>query len=185
MSPSPTLRSMRLARGLSLDDAGDGAVRVRACDWPWAAWLAAPPLLVGLPLVAWSAAAGHWIELGGGLVFCAFGALCAFLAAARRRDLVVSATGLHGREGAGPFARAIDRAWSGGARLDVRPFALPDGAPDLSDRGGDLVVVAADAEYLLARRAGPGWRETLASARAHVIARIPALGLHSARQEAP
>jgi hypothetical protein len=177
---------MRLARGLSLDDAGDGAVRVRACDWPWAAWLAVPPLLAGLPLVAWSAATSHWIELSGGVVFLAFGALAASLAAARRRDVVVSATSVKGREGAGPFARGVEVAWSGAARLDVRPFARPEGAPDLAASGGDLVVVvAAGAEFPLARRTGPGWRETLESARAHVVARIPVLGLHSARQEAP
>jgi hypothetical protein len=174
-----------LAHGLRLDDAGDGAVRVRACDWPWAAWLAVPPLAAGLPLVVWSAANSHWIELGGGLVFVAFGALSAGLTAARRRDVVLSASSLRGREGAGPFARDVSVAWSGTARLDVRAFARPEGAPDLPDRGGDLVLVAAGEERLLARRAGRGWRETLESARARVVARIPALGLHSARQEAP
>jgi hypothetical protein len=167
---------MRLARGLSLDDAGDGAVRMRACDWPWAAWLAVPPLAAGLPLVAWSAATRHWIELGGGLVFVTFGLLAAWLAAARRRDVVVSATSVRGREGAGPFARAVDVALRGGARLDVRAFARPEGAPDLADRGGDLVLVAADAEFLLARRAGRGWRETLESARVQLAARIPSFG---------
>ena len=176
---------IRPARGLSLDDAGDGAVRVRACDWPWAAWFAVPPLAAGLPLVAWSAVTGHWIELGGGLVFTAFGALAAWLAAARRRDVVLSATSLRGREGAGPFARGVEIAWTGAARLEIRPFARPEGAPDLADRGGDLVLAAAGAEFLLARRAGRGWRETLTSARAHVVARIPALGLHSAPQETP
>ncbi len=167
---------MRLARGLSLDDAGDGAVRVRACDWPWAAWLAVPPLATGLPLVVWSAATGHWIELGGGLVFTAFGALCGWLAAARRRDVVLGATSLRGREGAGPFARAVEATWTGAARLDVRPFACPEGAPDLPDRGGDLVVVTPEGEHLLARRAGREWRETLESARARIVARIPAFG---------
>jgi len=167
---------MRLARGLSLDDAGDGAMRVRACDWPWAAWLAVPPLAAGLPLVAWSAAKGHWIELGGGLVFVTFGALAAWLAASRRRDVVVSATSLRGREGAGPFARGVGMTWSGAVRLDVRPFARPEGAPDLADRGGDLVLVAPDAEFLLARRAGRGWRETLESARVRLAARIPSFG---------
>lgn len=165
---------MRLARGLSLDDAGDGAVRVRACDWPWAAWLAVAPLLTGVPLVAWSAARGHWIELGGGLVFVALGLLCAGLSMSRRRDVVVSASSVRGREGAGPFARDVDSAWRGAARLEVRPFASPDGAPELADRGGDLVVVAPDAEFLLVRRAGRGGRETLESARAHLVARIPA-----------
>ena len=170
---------MRVARGLSLDDAGDGAMRVRACDWPWAGWLAVPPLLLGLPLVVWSAVNGHWIELGGGLVFVAFGALCALLAAARRRDVVVGAASVRGREGAGPFARAVDVAWTGAARIDVRPFDRPEGAPDLADRGGDLVVVAPDGEFLLARRAGRGWRETLTSARARLLARIPALAQSS------
>ena len=56
---------MRIAHGLSVDDA-DGGVRVTARDWPWAAWLAAPALAAGLPLVVWSAATLHWIELGGG-----------------------------------------------------------------------------------------------------------------------
>lgn len=166
---------MRIARGLSLDDAGDGAVRVRACDWPWAAWLAVPPLVTGIPLVAWSAVNGHWIELGGGLVFVAFGTLCACLAAARRRDVVVGAASVRGREGAGPFARAVEMTWTGAARLDVRPFERPEGAPDLADRGGDLVVVAPDAEFLLARRAGRGWRETLTSARAGLLSQVPAL----------
>jgi hypothetical protein len=167
---------MRLASGLTLDDPGDGAVRVRACDWPWAGWLAVPPLATGVPLVAWSAATGHWIELGGGLVFATFGALSAWLAASGRRDVVLTASSVRGREGAGAFAREVDVTWRGAARLDVRPFARPDGAPDLADRGGDLVVVAPDAEFLLVRRAGRGWRETLESARAHVAARIPAFG---------
>ena len=176
---------MRLARGLRLDDAGDGAVRVRACDWPWAGGLAVSPLLTGMPLVVWSAATRNWIELGGGLVFVALGALCAWLSASRRRDVVVSASSLRGHEGAGPFAREVDATWTGAARLEVRPFVRPEGAPDLSDRGGDLVVVAPGAEFLLARRAGGGWRETLESARTHVVARIPAFGLDSARQEEP
>jgi hypothetical protein len=166
---------MRIAHGLAVDDA-DGGVRVTACDWPWAAWLAAPALAAGLPLVAWSAATLHWIELGGGAVFCAFGAVCAWLAASRRRDVVVTAGSAEGREGAGPFARPVAFAWRGAARLDLRPFPAADGAPALADRGGDLAIVAADGALVLAVRAGPGWRDTLGAARARLVARIPSLG---------
>jgi hypothetical protein len=134
-----------------------------------------PPLSAGLPLAAWSAVNGHWIELAGGLVFVAAGTLCAVLAAARRRDVVVGAASVRGREGGGPFARVVDVAWTGAARIDIRPCERPEGAPELADRGGDLVLVGPGAEFLLVRRAGRGWRETLESARAHLLSRIPAL----------
>ena len=167
---------MRIAHGLTIDDAPGGGVRVVARDWPWAWWLAVPALAAGLPLVVWSAATGHGIEFGGGAVFCAFGAVCAVLAAAKRRDVVVLAGSARGREGAGPFARPVAFEWSGAARLEIRPFPVPDGAPDLADRGGDLRIVAPHGELRLAVRVGPGWRGELDAARAHVVERIHSLG---------
>lgn len=159
---------MRIAFGLHVDPAEGGGARIRARDWPWAGLVAAALLLPGVSLVAWAAAGGHWIEAGGAGVFTGFGLLAAWLAAARRRDVVLREGSLRGREGAGPLARATSLAWTGAARLDVRPFAAPAGAPDLADRGGDLVLVAGGAEVLLARRAGAGWRAVLDAARARV-----------------
>jgi hypothetical protein len=167
---------MRIAFGLRVDDSGDGAVRLRAADWPWAGLFAVPALVAGLPLVVWSAATGHWIELGGGAVFCAFGATCGWLALAKRRDVEVRAESVRGREGAWPFGREAAARWAGQASLSLRPFPVPGGAPDLDDRGGDLVIAAGDHEILLARRVGPEWRAELEAARAHLVGRIPALG---------
>lgn len=167
---------MRIAFGLRVDDAGDGGVRVRAADWPWAGLFAVPALATGLPLVVWSAATAHWIEFGGGAVFCAFGATAAWLALAKRRDVAVRASSLRGREGVWPFARDAAAEWAAPARLALRPFPVPDGAPGLGDRGGDLVIAAGEREVLLARRVGPAWREELESARARLVERIPALG---------
>jgi hypothetical protein len=167
---------MRIAFGLRVDDAGDGAVRVCAADWQWAAILAVPALAAGLPLVVWSAATAHWIELGGGAVFCAFGATAAWLGLAKRRDVLVRGSSVRGREGAWPFARGVNVEWAGRASLSLRPFPVPGDAPDLDDRGGDLVIAASGSETLLARRAGPGWRTELEAARARLVERIPALG---------
>lgn len=167
---------MRIARGLTIEDAGGGGVRVLARDWPWAGWLAAPALAAGVPLAAWSAVTGHGIELGGAAVFCAFGAVSGWLAAARRRDVVIRAGSASGREGAGPFARDVAFEWTGAARLEIRPFPVPDGAPRLDDRGGDLLLVAGPGELRLAVRAGADWREPLEAARSGVIERIRSLG---------
>jgi len=170
---------MRIARGLVVEDVGDGGVRVASCDWPWAAWTAAAALAPGVTLVAWSVPTRHWIELGGGAVFCAFGAACLVLARSRRRDLSISADrnglSIEGTRGAAPFQDAVAQDLAGGARLEIRPFPAPAGAPDLPDRGGDLTLVAGTAQVLLARRCGPDWRQTLEAARAHVVARIPQL----------
>jgi hypothetical protein len=167
---------MRIAHGLTIDDADGGGVRVVARDWPWAGWLAVPALAAGLPLVGWAAVTGHGIEFGGGAVFCAFGAVCAVLAAAKRRDVVVLPGSARGREGAGPFARPVAFEWTGAARLEIRAFPVPEGAPDLADRGGDLVIVAPQGELRLVVRAGPGWRDELGGARARVVERIRSLG---------
>jgi len=167
---------MRIAHGLTVEDAEGGGVRVLARDWPWAAWLSAPALAAGVPLCVWSVVTGHGIEFGGGAVFCAFGAVCGWLAAARRRDVVVRAGSALGREGAGPFARSAEFDWTGAARLEIRPFPVPDGAPALRDRGGDLLIVAAAGEFLLAVRSGEDWRDELDAARTGVIERIPTLG---------
>jgi hypothetical protein len=166
---------MRIAPGLAIDDSAQG-VRVVARDWPWAPWFAAPALAAGLPLMVWSAVTGHLIEFGGGLVFCAFGGVCAWLSAAKRRDVEISAAIVRGREGAGPFAREVDVALTAPVRLNVRAFPVPEGAPDLADRGGDLVLAWPGGEFLLARRAGAGWREALEAARARVVGRIPEFG---------
>jgi hypothetical protein len=171
---------MRIARGLVVEDVEGGGVRVAARDWPFAAWTAAAGLAPGVPLVAWSLATGHWIELGGGAVFCGFGAACAYLSMTRRRDIEIRARDgrvtLSGVEGAGPFRRPAARDLAAGARLEIRPFATPAGAPDLPDRGGDLVLVAADAQVLVARRVGADWRATIEAARDRVVARIRELG---------
>jgi hypothetical protein len=170
---------MRIARGLVVEDVGDDGVRVAARDWPWALWTSAAGFAPGLPLVAWSLATRHWIELGGGVVFCAFGAACAFLALTQRRDLEIRARDgrvtLSGVLGAGPFRRQVAPDLSGAARFEIRPFETPAGAPDLPDRGGDLLIVADGAQVLVARRVGPGWRRTIETARDRVAASIPQL----------
>ena len=159
---------MRIARGLTIDDLPGGGVRVSARDWPFAVWPAVPALVVGVPLALWSAATANWIELGGAAVFCAFGAVCAWLWLAKRRDVEVRPGSVRGRVGAGPFAAAVALQWDGDARVEIRPFDVPPGAPDLLDRGGDLVVAAPGREFLLARRVGSEWRTQLEAARAHV-----------------
>jgi len=170
---------MRIARGLDVEDVGDDGVRVAARDWPWAAWTAAAGLAPGIPLVAWSIATRHWIELGGGAVFCAFGAACAFLALTQRRDLEIRTRGgrvaLSGVLGAGPFRRQVAPDAPGAARFEIRPFPTPEGAPELPDRGGDLLIVGVRTQVLVARRVGPGWRRTIESVRDRVVARIPQL----------
>ena len=166
---------MRIARGLSIDDTDDSGVRVRAADWPWAGLVALPALAAGVPLVFWSAATLHWIELGGGAVFCAFGATCMWLWLAKRRDVEIRASSVRGREGAGPFGAAVEQRWAGPARLVVEAFDVPAGAPAIDDRGGDLCLVTPDGRLHVARRAGPGWREDLDAARARVVERIPSL----------
>jgi hypothetical protein len=144
--------------------------RVVARDWPGAPWVAVPCLAAGVPLLAWSVVAGHAIEGGGAVVFCGFGALAAWLALARRRDVVVAASAdgvtVRGREGAGPFARPVDLVLPPGTCVEVVPFAVPEGAPDVPDRGGDLVLTGGGARVPLARRTGPGWREELDRAAA-------------------
>lgn len=149
------------------------AVRLVARDWPGASWVAVPCLGAGAPLLVWAAATGHAVEAGGALVFCAFGALAAWLSLAKRRDVVVARTAdavtVRGREGAGPFARAVDLALPADVRVEVVPFAVPrgavpDGASDLPDRGGDVVLEGGGTRVRLARRTGPGWRAELESA---------------------
>jgi hypothetical protein len=144
---------------------GDG-VRVVARDWPWAPAFAAACGAPGLALLAWSVAEGHAVEAGGAAVLCGFGAFGAWLAAARRRDLVVAAgpggVGVRGVEGAGPFSRTVERTFPAAAEAVLEPFPVPPGAPDLPDRGGDLVLRAGETRVLLARAAGPRWRERLA-----------------------
>src|SRR5436305_385996 len=102
---------MRIARGLEVEDVGDGGVRVVACDWPYAVWLAVPLFAAGVPLALWSAKETKWVELGGALVFCAFGAFCVALSLAQRRDfeLLVGLDGvsLSGFRGGGPFAKLV------------------------------------------------------------------------------
>ncbi len=170
---------MRIARGLEVLDVGEDGVRVEAADWPWAGWTSVVGFAPGAPLAVWSAATRHWIELGGAAVFCAFGATCAGLAMSRRRAVEIHATAdgvtLAGVQGAGPFRRDVARWFGPSARVEVRPFPTPDGAPELPDRGGDLLLVGDGAEELLARSVGPGWKPRLDAARARVVTRIPRL----------
>jgi hypothetical protein len=170
---------MRIARGLEVDDVGDGGARVVSCDWPRATWLAAPLFAAGVPLAVWSVRNAKWVELGGALVFCAFGALCVALTMAQRRDIELyvglDGVSLAGFRGAGPFARMVAQDLAAPVRLEIRPLGAPEGAPELPHAGGDLVLASPDSEVRLARRIGPGWRKTLESARDAVAERIPDL----------
>ena len=162
---------------LRVEEVAEGGVRVRARDWPWAAWVGVPVGLAGVPLLAWALTKGHTIEAGGALVFCAFGGFCSVLAWRLRRDLRLGraddgAVLVQGTEGAGPFRRAVDLRLMLPVRLEVRPFAVPDGAPDLLDRGGDLVVASPGASLLLARLVGPDWRAPLEDALRRISARL-------------
>lgn len=143
-------------------------VRVAAADWPGAAWCAGVLLVPGVPLLLWAALGARPIEAGGALVFVALGTLAAWLALAKRRDLVVErgAEGVRvrGTEGAGPFRRPVDVRLPVGTQTRVVPFPVPAGGPDLADRGGDLVLAGPGASILLARRTGPGWRDELDAA---------------------
>ena len=171
---------MRIARGLVVEEAGDGGVRVSARDWPWATWTAAAGLVPGAPLLLWSLATRHWIELGGGAVFCAFGAACVFIARTRRRDFEIGSglggVSITGQRGAWPFERFVAQDLPGPVRIEIRPFAVPAGAPDLPDRGGDLLLVADRAQVLLVRRVGADWRGHLEAVRDRVVASIPQIG---------
>ena len=170
---------MRISRGLIVEDVADG-VRLRASDWPWAGALAVPAALAGLPLLVWSLATGNWIEAGGAAVFCAVAAVSAVLCLAARRDLTLRAAGarieVRGSQGAGPFRREVAFDLDGPVAAEVFAFALAAGAPDLPDRGGDLVLVAGSQTLHLARRTGSRWRGDLEAARARVKERIPRTG---------
>lgn len=135
--------------------------RVVACDWPFAPWIAGALLLAGLPLFVWSAAERRPIEGGGAFVFVGFGTFTAWLALAKRRDVVVTREGgalrVRGREGAGPVAHGVDVEFPPETVVEVRPFTVPEGAPALPDRGGDLVLAGGGARLRLARAVGPGW----------------------------
>lgn len=168
---------MRIARGLVVEGVKEGVVRVAACDWPWAAWTAAAALAPGVPLALWSIGTGHWIEFGGAAVFCVVGVASALLALGRRRDLEIasgrSGVSVRGRRGAWPLAAPVEEDVEGPVRIEIRPFATPAGAPELPDRGGDLVLVGRTSEILLSRLVGAGWRARLEAARDHVVAGVP------------
>lgn len=142
--------------------------RVVARDWPFAPWVAGALLAAGLPLLVWSAADRRPIEGGGALVFVGFGTFAAWLALAKRRDVVVTREGgavrVRGREGAGPAARGVDVQLPPETVVEVVPFAVPEGAPALPDRGGDLVLAGGGSRLRLARAVGPGWLEELGRA---------------------
>ena len=145
-------------RNVRVEDLPDGGVRIVACDWPWAGWFA---LLTGLPalaLLVWSVAGSHWVECGGAVVFCAAAATSGGLFLAKRRWVELRGGELVAREGAGPFARDVRHALDAPPRFEVEAFPTPDGAPELSDRGGDLLLVSGALRYPLARLVGPGWR---------------------------
>lgn len=155
--------SVRVVADVAPQDAGGGtggarAVRVVARDWPWAPWFAAPCALLGAPLLVWSVVGGHGVEAGGSIVFVAFAVFAAALSARGRRDVVVvrDARGVRvrGTEGAAFFARPVDAVHVAGAVVAVDPFPVPPGAPDLPDRGGELVVRDGTARTVLARAAG-------------------------------
>jgi len=170
---------MKIARGLVVEDVADGVVRVASADWPWAMWSAVAALAPGVPLVLWSAATGHWIELGGGAVFCAVGAACAFLSLSRRRDLEIAVgldgVSITGTRGGWPLSQSVAQDLEGRVRIEIRPFAPPAGAPVLPDRGGDLILVRGRTDVLLSRRVGADWRARLETARDRVVKGIPQL----------
>jgi hypothetical protein len=169
---------MRIARGLEVLEIPSG-VRVIARDWPSAAPVAALAALTGVPLLGWSLATSHWIEAGGAAVFCAFAAFCARLSMAHRRDLSLLASpagvDVRGSEGCGVFRRPVESTFAAPARVDIVEFPVEPGAPDLPDRGGDLLLAAADRTMHLARRTGPSWRTDLEAARAQVLRGISSI----------
>ena len=169
---------MRIARGLDVVEV-PGGVRVIAQDWPRAAPVAALAALAGLPLLVWSLATSNWIEAGGAAVFCAFAAVSGRLAMAHRRDLSLTASpggvDVRGSEGCGVCRRPVGLTLAAPARLEIAAFPAEPGAPELPDRGGDLVLAAADLRLLLARRTGPSWRAELDLARAQVLRGIKSL----------
>ena len=175
MTGEPRPRRPRGPWSVRVVPAGDGAVRIVARDWPWAPWFAAALALPSVPLLVWSLAEGHAIEGGGAAVLAGVAGFAAWLAMTRRRDLVVSAGPgglvLRGTEGCPPLARAVDRKLRvPGARLVLEELSTPAGAPALPDRGGELVLVSDEGPCVLARAAGPLWRERLADAQAAVAA---------------
>lgn len=152
-----------------VDRTGGSAV-LHAVEWPRAAWVAVPALAAGTPVAVWGALTGRAIEAGGGAVLAAVGALAAWLALSRRRDVVVARDGadvcVRGVEGAWPFRRAVDLRLPPSTQVAVVAFARPKGAPDVPDRGGDLVLAAPGANVRIARCVGPGWRVRLDAAAA-------------------
>ncbi|MCE9636475.1 MAG: hypothetical protein K8T90_12285 [Planctomycetes bacterium] len=160
-----------MPRGLRCEPVSDGgapAVRVVARDWPWAVPTSLVMLLIGLPMLAWSAVNVRAVEGGGAVVFTGLGLFTLWLGAARRRDVLVlresGAVRVRGHEGVGPLSKPIDLAMPADAVAAVLPFEVPDGAPDIADRGGDLVLSGGGTRLHLARRVGPGWRDDLEAA---------------------
>jgi hypothetical protein len=167
---------VRIGPGLRIDELEGGGVRLTAADWPYAAWIAAPCSLMGAPLLVWSALHGKAIEAGGALVFCAFAAVAAWLGRAKRRALVLRAAQggarVEGREGAWPFARPVAVDVAGPIAWEVVAFPVPPGAPQIPDRGGDLVLRGGAQGVHLARAVGPRWEERLHAARQRLAARV-------------
>ncbi len=166
---------MRPGAFLEVAELPGGGVRVDARDWPHAVWLAVPCLLAGLPLVLWSLVEGHAVELGGGAVFTGMGLFCVWLARSKCRSVELRATaaGAHfvADEGARPWRRRDARALGGPVDVTVADFATPEGAPDLPDRGADLVLTAEGFRYVLVRAAG-GRARTLPALRARILAAL-------------
>lgn len=140
-----------------VQETDDGAVRVASSEWRNAWWVAVPCLLMGLPLLPWAALHLHWVELGGALVFLAFGALAAYLPMSTRIDVRLSREGesvrVRGRRGVGPLSRSIDEQLGGATRVVVRPL-LRDGESADSAYGADLELEDGSRRFRLARRMG-------------------------------
>jgi len=157
----------------------DRGLAIDARDWPLAPWFALILAVLGAPLTVWSVIEGQLIEGGGGLVLCAFAGLCAVLGLKHRRRVEIlpargegEVTRVRSREGIGPFRREFEHALKSGATARVLPFERPAGAPELSDRGADLVVEQDGLRVHVARCVGAGWDE-LETVRARIAAVLP------------
>lgn len=164
-----------------LEAEGPGRVRLRHADGVLAWFVAVPALLMGLVLLPWALANGHWVETGGAVVFLGIGGLAAWLPLSKRLDVRLEqsdgALRVSGRRGVGPWARPLDESFGAGGRFVVRELRR-DPAAGADVFGADLELEEGSRRLPLVRRLGPGHEQlqTLGDELARTLGRSPKVG---------